>query len=75
MNFFAFSDSKWSVSNEVWIFFIVTIPITAFVLAWWILSRTFDLTPLLRLKLPVRTKELAEKNSIGESSDAGEEVP
>ena len=51
------------------------IPITAFVLVWWILSRTFDLTPLLRLKPPIRTKNFVKKKLEGEYLETLEKVP
>lgn len=68
MQFFSFSAGDdvnpplLSVSHGIWIFVIVAFPITAIALTLWIVSHSYDLSPLLRLRLPRKLpKKLPKK--------------
>jgi hypothetical protein len=54
MQFFGLQNGKWSTSKEIWIYFVVTIPVTIIAMTIWIFSDTVDFSPLLRLGLPHR---------------------
>jgi hypothetical protein len=54
MQFFGLSNDKWSTSKEIWIYFVVTIPVTITAMTIWMFSDSVEFSPLLHLAMPHR---------------------